>query len=146
MSEYQIYAIRYARKDDRRSSENFVGGDAADTPMPLDFFVWALVSRDRTVIVDTGFDEKSGKPRGYAISRPVAEGLKQIDINPDGIEWFAVLHVELAAHASVALEPKRFTTPLHEAAWDPGTRPPVNARIVCSIPDGSRSATLIVIK
>jgi hypothetical protein len=45
MSEYQIYTIRYARKDDRHSSENFVGGDAADTPMPLDFFVWALVGR-----------------------------------------------------------------------------------------------------
>ena len=50
--------------------------------MPLDFFVWALVGRDRTVIVDTGFDEKAGKPRGYAVSRPVAEGLKQIDIDP----------------------------------------------------------------
>jgi len=86
MSEYEIYAIRYARKDERRSSENFVGGDAADTPMPLDFFVWALVSKDRTVIVDTGFDEPSGKPRGYAVSRPVAEGLKQIDIDPAGVK------------------------------------------------------------
>jgi glyoxylase-like metal-dependent hydrolase (beta-lactamase superfamily II) len=93
MSEYQIYAIRYARKDDRRSSENFVGGDAADTPMPLDFFVWALVGRERTVIVDTGFDEKAGMPRGYAISRPVAEGLKQIDIDPAGVKDVILTHM-----------------------------------------------------
>ena len=93
MSEYEIYAIRYARKDDRRSSENFIGGDAPDTQMPLDFFVWALVGQGRTVIVDTGFDEKAGKPRGYTISRPVAEGLKAIDINPEEVKDVILTHM-----------------------------------------------------
>ena len=45
MSEYEIYAMRYARKDERRSSENFVENDAPDTPMPMDFFVWAQAGR-----------------------------------------------------------------------------------------------------
>lgn len=93
MSEYEIYAIRYARKDDRRSSENFIGGDTSDTIMPMDFFVWALVGESRTVIVDTGFDEKSGKPRGWAISRPVAEGLKQIGIDPGNVKDVILTHM-----------------------------------------------------
>ena len=43
------------------------------------------------MIVDTGFDEKAGKPRRYAISRPVAEGLKQIDVKPErqGCDFYA---------------------------------------------------------
>ncbi|WP_315831921.1 N-acyl homoserine lactonase family protein [Bradyrhizobium prioriisuperbiae] len=93
MSEYEIYAIRYASKDDRRSSENFIENDAPDIQMPLDFFVWALVSPNRTVIVDTGFDEKAGNARNYAVTRPVAEGLKQIGINPDNVKDVILTHM-----------------------------------------------------
>ncbi|CAN7347149.1 N-acyl homoserine lactonase family protein [Bosea sp. LjRoot9] len=93
MSDYEIYAIRYARKDERRSPENFIGGDPADRPMPMDFFVWALVGADRTVIVDTGFDETSGQVRGWSVSRPVAEGLKQIDIDPGSVKDVILTHL-----------------------------------------------------
>jgi glyoxylase-like metal-dependent hydrolase (beta-lactamase superfamily II) len=93
MSEYEIYAVRYARKDDRRSSENFVGGDPADKPMPMDFFVWALVSQSRTVIIDTGFDEKAGQARGWAVSRPVGQGLKQIGIDPGSVRDVILTHM-----------------------------------------------------
>ena len=41
---YELYAIRYAHHD-RRASENFIGGDPHDGPMPLDYFVWAIVER-----------------------------------------------------------------------------------------------------
>ncbi|MET0409373.1 MAG: N-acyl homoserine lactonase family protein [Hyphomicrobium sp.] len=93
MSEYEIYAIRYARKDERRSSENFIEKDGTDTPMPMDFFVWALVGKNRTVIVDTGFDEAAGKPRNYAVTRPVAEGLKQVGIDPDSVKDVILTHM-----------------------------------------------------
>jgi glyoxylase-like metal-dependent hydrolase (beta-lactamase superfamily II) len=93
MSEYEIYAIRYASKNDRRSSENFVENDAPDTPMPMDFFVWALVGQGRTVIVDTGFDEKAGRARNYAVTRSVAEGLKQIDIAPESVKDVILTHM-----------------------------------------------------
>jgi hypothetical protein len=38
------------------------------------------------VIVDAGFDEKAGRARNYAVTRPGAEGLKQIDIDPDNVK------------------------------------------------------------
>ncbi len=41
---YELYAVRYAHHD-RRASENFIGGDPHDGPMPLDYFVWAIVGR-----------------------------------------------------------------------------------------------------
>ncbi len=51
---YEIYAIKYAHHP-RRASENFLGGDPHDGPMPLDYFVWAIVGADKTWVLDTGF-------------------------------------------------------------------------------------------
>lgn len=93
MSDYEIYAIRYATKAERRSSENFVGGDPHDRPMPMDFFVWALVGDEGTILVDTGFDEKAGAGRGYQLQRPVAEGLRLIGIDPADVKDTIITHM-----------------------------------------------------
>ena len=76
MSEYEILAVRYAHNAERRTSENFLGGDPHDGPMPMDFFVWVLKGDGQTIIVDTGFDADMAKRRARKITRPVAEGLK----------------------------------------------------------------------
>jgi hypothetical protein len=39
--QYEVYAIKYAHHA-RRRSENFIGGDPHDGPMPLDYFVWLI--------------------------------------------------------------------------------------------------------
>lgn len=54
---YEVYAIKYGDHD-RRASENFIGGDPHDGPMPLDYFVWAIKGADRTWVVDTGFTRR----------------------------------------------------------------------------------------
>src|SRR5262245_13771080 len=54
---WQIYALRYAHHE-RAARENFMTGDPHDeSPMPLDYYVWALKSGNGTIVVDTGFDE-----------------------------------------------------------------------------------------
>jgi hypothetical protein len=41
---WQIYAVRYAHHE-RMARENFMGGDPHDdSPMPLDYYVWGLIS------------------------------------------------------------------------------------------------------
>ncbi len=54
-STFEIYAIRYAHHE-RRTTENFLGGDPHDEAMPMDYFVWAVVGPTKTYLVDTGFD------------------------------------------------------------------------------------------
>jgi len=68
---HEIYAIKYGRHE-RLASANFIGGDPHDGPQPLDFFVWAIVGKGGTTIVDTGFDEAMGVKRDRQITRPVA--------------------------------------------------------------------------
>jgi len=64
---YEIYALKYAHHA-RRASENFIGGDPHDGPMPLDYFVWLIRGEGREIVVDTGFSEAMAKKRGAITS------------------------------------------------------------------------------
>ena len=74
LPEYEIYAIRYATRESLRR-DNFIGGDPHDGPMPLDYFVWAIVGPDKTYVVDTGFDAAVATKRGRKLLRCPSEGL-----------------------------------------------------------------------
>ncbi len=89
---YEIYAVKYGQHE-RRRAENFVGGDPHDAPMPLFYYVWAVVGANRTFIVDTGFDAKMAAQRNRNISRPVGEGLKALGIDPATVRDVIVTHL-----------------------------------------------------
>ena len=59
---YEVYAIRYATRAAKRS-DNFIGGDPHDGPMPLDYYVWAAIGPDRSYVIDTGFTAEIAKKR-----------------------------------------------------------------------------------
>ncbi|AHF79394.1 Metallo-beta-lactamase family protein (plasmid) [Sodalis praecaptivus] len=92
MPNYQIYAIRYAHHH-RLARENFIGGDIHDGPMPIDYFVWAIVGDERTVIVDTGFDAAMAEKRGRTLIHPIAAGLQQAGIDPASVADVIITHM-----------------------------------------------------
>lgn len=89
---YEVYAVRYGHSA-RRSPENFIGGDAHDVDMPLDYFVWAIVGEKQTFVVDTGFNAESGGRRGREFVLPVADGLRAIGIDPGTVEDVIITHM-----------------------------------------------------
>jgi glyoxylase-like metal-dependent hydrolase (beta-lactamase superfamily II) len=89
---YRVYAVRYAHHH-RRSSENFLGGDPHDVPMPLDYFVWAIVGEVRTVILDTGFDAHMARKRGREFLRPPRDGLLAIGVDPASVQDVVISHM-----------------------------------------------------
>jgi len=62
MAEYEVFAIRYATREARRS-DHFIGGDPHDGPMPMDYFTWVIRGEGRVVVVDTGFTEEVAAKR-----------------------------------------------------------------------------------
>ena len=80
---YEVYAVRYAHHP-RRASENFLGGDPHDGPMPIDFFVWAIVSENagekRTFVVDTGFNAEMARKRKRELLRTTAVRIHHPDL------------------------------------------------------------------
>jgi len=90
---WQVYAIKYATHD-RMARENFIGGDPHDnSPMPLDYFVWAVVSDERAIVVDTGFNETGAKKRGRTLLNSPEKGLRAIGIDPAKVEDVIVSHM-----------------------------------------------------
>ena len=90
---WEIYAIRYA-KHMRTARENFIGGDPHDeSPMPMDYFVWALSSGNRKIVVDTGFEEPMARKRGREYLNPPGEGLKAIGVDPAKVEDVLITHM-----------------------------------------------------
>lgn len=104
MPSYEIYAVRYARHD-RPASENFLGGDPHDGPMPLDYFVWAIVGGGRTIVVDTGFDTEQARQRRREYLRSPAEGLKLIGIDPRAVETVVITHMHYDHGGNIDLFP-----------------------------------------
>lgn len=99
---YEIFALRYAHVE-RRASENFIGGDLHDGPMPLDYFVWIIRNAARTVVVDTGFDEEGAAKRGRTMTTPVRDGLACLGVDHEAVEdvVFTHLHYDHAGNTTL---------------------------------------------
>jgi glyoxylase-like metal-dependent hydrolase (beta-lactamase superfamily II) len=89
---YEIYAIQYGHLD-RTARHNFMDGDPHDGPMPLDYYVWAIVGGGKCWLLDTGFDAATGTGRGRTLVRPVEAGLRAIGIEPASIADVIVSHM-----------------------------------------------------
>src|SRR3954454_17912323 len=82
---YQIYAVRFAHHH-RMARDHFYGGDPPDGPMPLDYFVLAVVGERRALIFDTGSRAAMAKKRGREFMPPPRDGLVAIGVDPDRVE------------------------------------------------------------
>jgi glyoxylase-like metal-dependent hydrolase (beta-lactamase superfamily II) len=92
--QYEVFAIRYATLAQRYRRDNFIhAGDAHDGPMPIDYFVWAIRNKDRTIVVDTGFEHKEGAARGRKLTRLPREGLAMLGIDAAKVKDVVITHL-----------------------------------------------------
>ena len=89
---FDVYAIRYAHHM-RKASENFLGGDPHDGSMPIDYFIWAIVGKSGSFILDTGFGQTSADKRGRKLLNPPAESLHAIGINAGEVQDVIISHM-----------------------------------------------------
>ena len=89
---YEVYAIKYARHE-RRASANFIGGDAHDGPMPLDYFIWLLRGAGREIVVDTGFSPAAAARRGREHLRCPRDGLRLLGTDAAAVKDVVITHL-----------------------------------------------------
>ena len=97
--EYELFAIRYATREARRS-DHFIGGDPHDGPMPMDYFVWVARGGGRTFVIDTGFSAEIAEKRKRTFLRSPIEtlGALGIDANEVGDVILTHLHYDHAGN------------------------------------------------
>jgi glyoxylase-like metal-dependent hydrolase (beta-lactamase superfamily II) len=89
---HRVYAVKYAERDARRP-EHFLGGDPHDDPMPMDYFVWAVVGERATWVVDTGFDTADATARRRKLLRTAAEALAAVDVDAASVTDVVLTHL-----------------------------------------------------
>jgi glyoxylase-like metal-dependent hydrolase (beta-lactamase superfamily II) len=92
LPEYELYAIRYAERDARRS-DHFIGGDPHDGPMPMDYFVWAAIGAERSFVIDTGFTAEVAAARGRRHLRCPAESLSLVGLDRNKVADVILTHM-----------------------------------------------------
>lgn len=97
---YEVYAVRYAERIGTRN-QNLLHPDPHDGPMPMDYFVWAIVGNGRTFVVDLGFEAIEAEKRGRTLLRSPAEGLKFLGIDAATVEDVIISHLHYDHAGSV---------------------------------------------
>ena len=92
--QYEVFALRYARMPEPLQREVLMFADDHAASMPLDFFVWAIRGNGRSILLDTGFDEASGKRRE-----------RERDLIRSPIAALAGIGIDAAAVKDIALSP-----------------------------------------
>jgi glyoxylase-like metal-dependent hydrolase (beta-lactamase superfamily II) len=91
-TQYEVFAVKYAHHE-RRASENFIGGDPHDGPMPLDYFVWLARGEGREIVVDTGFSAAVAAKRGREHLRCPAAGLRLLGVDCGKVRDVIITHL-----------------------------------------------------
>ena len=89
---WEVYAIRYATVA-RRAAENFIGGDAHESAMHMDYFVWLARRGKEAWVVDTGFNADAARRRKREFLRSPLEGLKRLGVDAATIENVIITHL-----------------------------------------------------
>ena len=92
LPEYELYAIRYAERDARRS-DHFIGGDPHDGPMPMDYFVWVAIAPHHTVVIDTGFTAEVAAARKRRFLRCPIEALSLVGVDGNAVKDVVLTHM-----------------------------------------------------
>jgi glyoxylase-like metal-dependent hydrolase (beta-lactamase superfamily II) len=117
---FELFALRYAHHAGRRSSDNFIGGDAHGSSA-LDYFVWVARRADRLYVVDTGFGEEAARRRGRQLLARPADALARLGIDAARVEEVVITHLHYDHAGTLADFPRaRFHLQDSEMAFATG--------------------------
>lgn len=90
---YEVYAVKYAERDDRMRTDSFIFDDDHASVHPMDYFVWVIRNDERTILVDTGYDNAEGAARDRPVLIEPRAALADIGIQPEAIDSVIVTHL-----------------------------------------------------
>lgn len=93
MSEWEVFAVRYADRAARVRSDSFIFDDAHDAPHPMGYFIWLLRRGSEVILVDTGYDDAEAQARGRPIRLDPGAALAPLGVTPEQVTQLIVTHL-----------------------------------------------------
>ena len=90
---WQVFAVKYAERNARTRADSFLMDDHAAAPHGMDYFVWLLVSGERRIVVDTGYDAGEAARRDRPVLRDPAGALGALDVDAGGVDTVILTHL-----------------------------------------------------
>lgn len=90
---YEVYAVKYAERDDRSRADSFIMADDHASPHPMDYFIWVIRNDRRTILVDTGYDRREARRRNRPILFEPTEALSKIGIDANRLDSIIITHL-----------------------------------------------------
>jgi glyoxylase-like metal-dependent hydrolase (beta-lactamase superfamily II) len=91
---YEVTAVRYGTRVTTKSDVflHFGSYGEPDEPIGMDYFFWVARSPARTILVDCGFNARSGARRGRAMLYAPVPALRRLGIAPEDIGLLILTH------------------------------------------------------
>lgn len=105
MSNWEIYAVKYAERNARTRADSFIDDPHHDVPHDMDYFIWVLKRDSEIILVDTGYDTDEGQRRGRPISIDPREALKPLGLDAEDVDRVIVTHLHYDHAGGLALFP-----------------------------------------
>ncbi|WP_043634540.1 N-acyl homoserine lactonase family protein [Nonomuraea candida] len=123
MSRFRVLAVRYARRDARRG-EHFHGYQpGGESPHPTSYYVWAAISDEHTVVVDTGIaPERAARVAGLDYRCSPVEALAELGVAAESVDHVVLTHLHYD-HTGTAHEFPRARYVVQRAELDYWTGP-----------------------
>lgn len=105
---YRVVAVRYGTRETTKSETyyRYSAYGEPDVPLRMDYFFWILEGRDRTLVIDTGFEPDVGVRRGRTCLCPPAEALARLGVDPAQVSQVILTHLHYDHIGNVNLFPR----------------------------------------
>jgi len=92
VEQYEVFALRLASAD-RPARDTFLEPGQRSGRIGIDFSCWLIRGGGRRIVVDTGFNERSGTARGRRLSAGPATALRRLGVAADDVEQVVISHL-----------------------------------------------------
>jgi len=90
---YEVFALKYAERNNRTRAESFLFDDDHAVEHPMDYFIWVIRNENRTIVVDTGYDQAEGERRGRTVLSAPRDALRDFGIDAADVDTVIITHL-----------------------------------------------------
>jgi glyoxylase-like metal-dependent hydrolase (beta-lactamase superfamily II) len=91
MKPWKVFVVLYGARVTTTSA--FLLGETDNKPLPMNYYVWGMTNGEETVVVDTGFNERTARERKREMMCTPMDGLAKVGIDPKTVKHVIISHL-----------------------------------------------------